>query len=82
MLKNIAYYNGEQKQLLLKNPHNTGRLKILKEMQSSNAKFIFIHRNPYEVFNSTKHLYQTTIKSQFLQEFSEGDIEKKSSTLL
>ena len=76
MLKSIAYYNGEQKQLLLKNPHNTGRLKILKEMYP-NAKFIFIHRNPYEVFNSTKHLYQTTIKSQFLQEFSEGDIEKR-----
>ena len=76
MLKNIAYYNGDQKQLLLKNPHNTGRIRVLKEMYP-NAKFIFIHRNPYEVFNSTKHLYQTTIKSQFLQEFTEQDIEER-----
>lgn len=76
MLKNICYYNGKEKQLLLKNPHNTGRIKVLKEMYPE-AKFIFIHRNPYDVFNSTKHLYNTTIKSQFLQEFNEEEINER-----
>lgn len=76
MLKNISYYNGTEKRLLLKNPHNTGRIKVLKEMYP-HAKFIFIHRNPYEVFNSTKHLYNTTIKSQFLQGFNEDEINER-----
>tara|TARA_Y100001978_G_scaffold103185_1_gene92322 strand:- start:1410 stop:2513 length:1104 start_codon:yes stop_codon:yes gene_type:complete len=76
MLKQIAFYNGKNRQLLLKNPHNTGRIKILKELYP-NAKFIFIHRNPYEVFNSTQHLYRTTIKSQFLQDFGEQEINER-----
>ena len=76
MLKSITYFNGKEKRLLLKNPHNTGRIKVLKQMYPE-AKFIFIHRNPYEVFNSTKHLYNTTIKSQFLQNFSEEEVNER-----
>ena len=76
LLKQIVFYNGGNKRLLLKNPHNTGRIKILKELYPT-AKFIFIHRNPYEVFNSTKHLYRTTIKSQFLQDFGEEEINER-----
>ena len=73
MLQEIAFYNGPEKTLLLKNPHNTGRVKILLELYPD-AKFIFIHRNPYDVYQSTTHLYNTTIKSQFLQEFSSQEI--------
>ena len=76
MLKQIVFYNGGNKRLLLKNPHNTGRIKILKELYP-NAKFIFIHRNPYEVFNSTQHLYRTTVKTQFLQDFGEKEINER-----
>ena len=76
MLKEIAYYNGSEKRLLLKNPHNTARIEKLQELYP-NAKFIFIHRNPYEVYNSTKHLYKSIIKSQFLQDFSEKEIEER-----
>ena len=71
----IAFYNGSNKRLLLKNPHNTARIKILKDM-FPNAKFIFIHRNPYEVYKSTEHLYKKTIKSQFLQEFNDEEISE------
>eukprot|EP00027_Filamoeba_sp_ATCC50430_P001594 CAMPEP_0168553002 /NCGR_PEP_ID=MMETSP0413-20121227/7019_1 /TAXON_ID=136452 /ORGANISM="Filamoeba nolandi, Strain NC-AS-23-1" /LENGTH=273 /DNA_ID=CAMNT_0008583657 /DNA_START=339 /DNA_END=1160 /DNA_ORIENTATION=+ len=39
------------KQLVLKNPSNTGRVKLLREL-FPNAKFIHIHRNPYDVFPS------------------------------
>ena len=39
--------------LLLKSPPHTGRIKILLEL-FPDARFIHIHRNPYEVFRSTK----------------------------
>ena len=42
--------------LLLKNPANTARIAILKRL-FPRAKFVHIHRNPYEVFASTVHLY-------------------------
>jgi len=47
--KLTLYYNGRQ--LLLKNPPNTGRIKLLLEM-FPNAKFIHIYRNPYDVYMS------------------------------
>lgn len=76
MLKKIALFEGSDKRLLLKNPHNTGRVKVLLEMYP-NAKFIFIHRDPYEVFSSNRILYDKTIKSQFLQEFSDEEIDDR-----
>lgn len=42
--------------LLLKNPANTARIDLLLEL-FPDARFIHIHRNPYEVFRSTVHLY-------------------------
>jgi hypothetical protein len=74
LLKNIAFYS-KKKRLLLKNPHNTGRVKELLEL-FPDAKFIFIHRDPYTVFRSTKKLYNRMISSQMLQHCSQGEIEK------
>ena len=51
-----ATYSAKGKQLLIKTPINTGRIKKLLEM-FPNAKFIHIHRNPYEVCLSTQKLY-------------------------
>lgn len=76
MLKQISLFQGKDKQLLLKNPHNTGRVKELLEL-FPNAKFIYIHRNPYDVYSSTKHLYKKAVKTQYLQEFSEKEIEER-----
>ena len=42
--------------LLLKNPANTARIQLLREIFPG-ARFIHIHRNPYKVFTSTVHLY-------------------------
>lgn len=42
--------------LLLKNPANTARVSLLKEMFPG-ARFIHLHRNPYKVFASSIHLY-------------------------
>ncbi len=75
MLKRIsAHQNG--KQLLIKNPHNTGRVKELLELYP-NAKFIHIYRNPYEIYPSTYLMYDHVIKTQFLQNYSKEDIEQK-----
>ena len=73
LLKGIAFY-GKKKKLLLKNPHNTGRVKELLEL-FPRAKFVFIHREPSTVFRSTRKLYNRMISSQFLQYCSQKEIE-------
>jgi hypothetical protein len=65
-LKKITYHS-KGKQMVLKNPANTARVKLLLEMYP-NAKFIHIRRNPYEVFMSTKKMYNTMIPYFYLQE--------------
>jgi hypothetical protein len=75
LLKQIEVFNKKDKKLLLKNPHNTARIKVLLEMYPK-AKFIFIHRNPYDVFRSTITLYEKAVKTQFLQEFSEEELNE------
>jgi len=44
------------KRLLLKNPANTARVRLLREMFPG-VQFIHIHRDPYKVFASSIHLY-------------------------
>lgn len=73
VLKNISYYNGG-KRLVLKNPHNTSRVKELLEL-FPDAKFVFIHRNPYDVFASTRHLIFRAVRIQFLEFVSHEQIE-------
>jgi hypothetical protein len=55
-LKKLSFkYPG--KNLLLKSPANTGRLKELYELYPD-AKFIHIYRNPIDVFLSTERLFE------------------------
>lgn len=56
LLKKISLAN-KSKQLLLKNPPNTARIKILLSLFPG-AKFIFIHRNPYEVYSSKRRMWK------------------------
>lgn len=65
VLQQIALYNGTNN-LVLKNPWNTPRVQELLELYPE-AKFVFIHRNPYDVFLSTRHLMRKMISSQYLQ---------------
>ncbi len=48
--------------LLLKSPPHTGRIKLLLEL-FPDARFVHIHRDPYTVFQSTKHLNETLTRS-------------------
>ncbi len=50
LLKKITLYQ-KGKQLVLKNQDNTGKIRILIEM-FPNAKFIYLYRNPYDLYFS------------------------------
>eukprot|EP00002_Diphylleia_rotans_P007669 TRINITY_DN17317_c0_g1_i1.p1 TRINITY_DN17317_c0_g1~~TRINITY_DN17317_c0_g1_i1.p1 ORF type:complete len:401 (+),score=85.64 TRINITY_DN17317_c0_g1_i1:52-1254(+) len=65
-LKKLTVRYGADKHLLLKSPHHTARVKILLQM-FPNAKFIHIRRNPYVVYQSTKHLMDTLYTLSYLQ---------------
>ncbi|MCB9210957.1 MAG: sulfotransferase [Ignavibacteriales bacterium] len=54
------------KTIILKSPVHTGRIKIFLDL-FPNAKFIHIYRNPYDIFNSTKKLYNKMLPTTFLQ---------------
>lgn len=64
-----------KKQLLLKSPTNTARIKLLLEM-FPNAKFVHISRNPYEVFLSTRHFFNTLGKYMQLQTVSKEELDQ------
>jgi len=71
-LKKLTYkYN---RPLVLKSPPHTSRLRLLLEM-FPDARFIHIHRNPYTVFQSTKHLLQRIGPLFHLQRPDAGDID-------
>jgi hypothetical protein len=56
LLKKISLANLD-KQLVLKSPPNTARIKLLLSL-FPNAKFIFLHRNPYDVYASNRQLWK------------------------
>ena len=71
----ISLWNTGGQQFLSKNPPHTGRVKELVKM-FPNAKFIYLVRNPYTVFESTRSFFTNTILPLKLQEISEEEIEK------
>ncbi|GAC1473015.1 MAG: sulfotransferase [Isosphaeraceae bacterium] len=48
--------------LLLKSPPHTGRIKLLLDL-FPDARFVHIHRDPYTVFRSTRHLNDVLTRS-------------------
>jgi len=55
-----------EKRLLLKSPSHTGRIKLLLEL-FPNAKFIHVHRNPFEIYPSTLKLHEKLLIQWCLQ---------------
>lgn len=74
LLKLITFRN-KGKQLILKSPPNTERIKYLLEM-FPDAKFIYISRNPYYVFYSTINMWKKAITKFRLQNISDKQIEE------
>ena len=57
-LRKIVAKNGDDRPLILKSPANTARIPLLLEMYPD-ARFIHIHRNPYQTIRSTIHLHDS-----------------------
>ncbi len=64
----------KDKQLLLKSPPQTARIKMIKEV-FPNAKFIYIRRNPYHVYKSNLKLWKS-FYGQHLQEISQEEVKE------
>ncbi|MEG2573756.1 MAG: sulfotransferase [Bacteroides sp.] len=71
----ISLWNTGGTQFLSKNPPHTGRVKELVKM-FPNAKFIYLMRNPYTVFESTRSFFTNTIQPLKLEDISNEEIEK------
>ena len=63
-------------QLIIKNPHNTGRVQELLELYPK-AKFVYLYRHPYEVYPSTYLMYDRVVKTQYLHDYKSEDTEQK-----
>lgn len=74
-LRYITFKN-KGKQLILKSPPNTERISILLEMFPQ-AKFIYLHRNPYHLFYSMRNMWKRAIlKFYSLQPISETELDE------
>ena len=73
-LKKVALKNPD-KRLILKSPFNTGRIKEILQL-FPDAKFIHIHRNPYEVYYSNEKLYEVMMPTFSLHKIEEEKMEK------
>ena len=63
-LKKLTLKN--DRALLLKSPAHTARIRILLEM-FPNARFVNIHRDPYTVFQSHRHYFDTATWYTYMQ---------------
>ena len=71
----ISLWNTGGTQFLSKNPPHTGRVKELVKM-FPNAKFIYLMRNPYTVFESTRSFFTNTIKPLQLQGITPEELQE------
>lgn len=72
-LKKMSFSTG--KRLLLKSPANLARTEAILEL-FPDAKFIHIHRNPLEVFQSTEHLYEKVVPLTSFQNVDNVEMKK------
>jgi hypothetical protein len=77
LVKKITYVC-EGKQLVLKNPVHTVRIKHLIRM-FPHAKFIYMHRDPDEVLKSTKKLFDKFLELYSFQEMEEQELQANIS---
>src|SRR5690606_12085909 len=64
----------ENKPIILKSPTHTFRVKLLQEMFPQ-AKFLYIYRNPFDVFKSAMHLRRTMFEENSLGRIDDGMFE-------
>ncbi|MEO1066064.1 MAG: sulfotransferase [Pseudomonadota bacterium] len=72
-MRKLAYQQG--KPLLIKNPVYTGCPAFIKQV-FPHAKFIHIHRNPFDVYLSMRNFYQKLLPVFALQSYDHVDIDE------
>jgi hypothetical protein len=75
-LVKAATYENDGKQIIIKNPANTARIKVLLEV-FPDAYFIHIYRNPYKVYVSTKKLRNRVLGPFALQNTTSEVVEQQ-----
>lgn len=65
LVKKLSLAN-QERPLVLKSPPNTARVKLLLSL-FPDARFIFIHRNPYDVYASNKRLWKVVQETYSLR---------------
>ena len=76
-MKTLQYitFKSKGKPLVLKSPPNTERVRILLEM-FPDAKFIFIHRNPYHMYYSIRNMWKKAILGYYsVQNITEKELD-------
>ena len=63
------------KRLVLKNPAHSGRLRAILELFPE-AKFIHICRNPYDLFLSTRRLWEVVLPRSQVQTIDAGEVDR------
>ncbi len=71
-----ASFNSNKKRVIIKNPVNTGKVKLLLEMYPD-AKFIHIYRNPVIIFLSTYKFFTSLIPTTALEKYDNDFIKNK-----
>ncbi len=66
--------------LLVKNPGDTGRIEHLLRLYP-NARFIFIHRNPYDVYYSNQKLWNNILQGISLEQLSHEEEQRLILTM-
>jgi hypothetical protein len=74
-LLQVATIHAPGRRLLLKNPANLARVRLLLEV-FPDARFIHVHRSPYEVFPAARELHRTLLSFTSLQEQHPPDVEE------
>lgn len=62
--------------LVIKSPPHTARIRLLLEL-FPDARFVHIHRHPYQVFQSCRHYYDTATWFSYLQRPDLGKIDDR-----
>ena len=74
-LKYLTYRNNGR-QLILKTPPNTERIKVLLEMFPQ-AKFIYIYRNPYHIYYSIRNMWKRAILNYYsVQNITDAELDE------
>lgn len=74
ILKTASVHAGGRR-LLLKNPVNTARIPFLLDL-FPDAKFVVIHRSPFDVFPSSMNLHRKILNLTSLQDYDDQLIEE------